>query len=92
VKPLLAVPPHAVWLQPTPGFRLAAFESRGSLWQIAGKTGDPERALRNLLERDRMFTERLKEETERLDLPAIEVDTTMTEDDLDERVTAAFGL
>jgi hypothetical protein len=39
-----------------------------------------------------MFTERLKEETERLDLPAIEVDTTMTEDDLDERVTAAFGL
>jgi hypothetical protein len=39
-----------------------------------------------------MFTERLKEETERLELRAIEVDTTMTEDDLDERVTAAFGL
>jgi 2-phosphoglycerate kinase len=92
VKPLLAVPGHAVWLLPTPGFRRAAFESRGSLWEIAGKTGDPGRALRNLLERDRMFTERLKEETERLDLPAIEVDTTMTEGDLDERVTATFGL
>jgi 2-phosphoglycerate kinase len=92
VKPLLAGPGHAVWLLPTPGFRRAAFESRGSLWQIAGQTSDPERALHNLLERDRMFTERLKEETERLDLPAIEVDTTMTEDDLDERVTAAFGL
>jgi 2-phosphoglycerate kinase len=92
VKPLLAVPGHAVWLLPTPGFRRAAFESRGSLWEIAGKTGDPGRALRNLLERDRMFTERLKEETERLDLPAIEVDATMTEDDLDERVTATFGL
>jgi 2-phosphoglycerate kinase len=92
VKPLLAVPGHAVWLLPTPGFRRAAFESRGSLWEIAGKTGDPGRALRKLLERDRMFTERLKEETERLDLPAIEVDTTMTEGDLDERVTATFGL
>jgi hypothetical protein len=91
VKPLLAAPGHAVWLLPTPGFRRAAFESRGSLWEIAGKTGDPGRALRNLLERDRMFTERLREETQRLDLPAIEVDATVTEDDLDERVTATFG-
>jgi len=79
-------------LLPTPGFRRAAFESRGSLWEIAGKTSEPERALRNLLERDRMFTERLREETERLELRAIEVDTTVTEAGLDERVTAAFGL
>ena len=92
VKPLLAGPGHAVWLLPTPGFRRAAFESRGSLWQIAGQTSDPERALHNLLERDRMFTERLREETERLALPAIEVDATMTEDGLEERVTEAFGL
>ena len=92
VKPLLAGPGHAVWLLPTPGFRRAAFESRGALWQIAGQTSDPERALHNLLERDRMFTERLREETERLALPAIEVDATMTEDGLEERVTEAFGL
>ena len=62
------------------------------MWQIAGQTSDPERALHNLLERDRMFTERLREETERLALPAIEVDATMTEDGLEERVTEAFGL
>lgn len=92
VKPLLAVPGHAVWLLPTPEFRRAAFGSRGSLWEIARKTSDPERALRNLLERDRMFTERLHEETERLELRVIEVDITMTEDDLAERVTEAFGL
>jgi hypothetical protein len=92
VKPLLAGPGHAVWLLPTPDFRRAAFESRGSLWQIAGQTSDPERALHNLLERDRMFTERLREETERLELRAIEVDVTMTEDGLAERVTEAFGL
>ena len=92
VKPLLAAPGHAVWLLPTPDFRLAAFDSRGSLWEIARKTSDPERALRNLLERDRMFTERLYEEARRLELCVIEVDATMTEDDLAERVTKALGL
>lgn len=92
VKPLLAVPAHAVWLLPTPDFRRAALDSRGSLWAIAQKTSDPERALRNLLERDRMFTDRLRAEVTRLDLPAIEIDTAMTEADLAGRVTEAFGL
>lgn len=92
VKPLLAVTSHAVWLLPTPGFRRSALDSRGSSWQIAGKTSDPERALRNLLERDRMFTERLREEAERLELAVIEVDTRMTQDDLADRVTQALGL
>jgi 2-phosphoglycerate kinase len=92
VKPLLAVPGHAVWLLPTPEFRRAAFDNRGSLWHIARKTSDPETALRNLLARDRMFTGHLYEETKRLDLPVIEVDITVTEDDLAERVTEGFGL
>lgn len=92
VQPLLAEPGHALWLLPAPGFRRAAFASRGSLWKIAGKTSDPERALSNLLERDRMFTERLREETERLELRAIDVDTTVTEDGLDELVRETFGL
>jgi hypothetical protein len=55
-------------------------------------TGDPERALRNLLEHDQMFTELLCEEKKRLGLPAIEIDTTMTENDLTERMTEIFGL
>jgi 2-phosphoglycerate kinase len=92
VKPLLAEPGHAVWLLPTPGFRRAAFARRGSLWKIACKTSDPERALGNLLERDRMFTERLREEAERLELRVIEVDATVTEDGLAELVREAFGL
>src|SRR3712207_1544013 len=66
VSPLLAAPGHAVWLLPTPGFRLAAFESRGSTWAIAGKTSDPQRALHNLLERDRLFTERVAAQARRL--------------------------
>lgn len=92
VKPLLAAPGRAVWLLPTPGFRRAALDSRGSTWSIAGRTSDPERALRNLLERDRMFTGRLREETRALGLCGIEVDVAMTEDELEGRVTAAFGL
>jgi hypothetical protein len=92
VRPLLAEPGHAVWFLPTPGFRRAAFESRGSLLRIAGRTSDPDRALRNLLERDRMFTGRLREEAARLALPVIEADTTMTEDGLVERVAETFGL
>lgn len=92
VKPLLAQPGHAVWLLPTPEFRRAALASRGSLWKIASKTSDPERALRNLLERDRMFTELLYEDTKRLGLPAIEVGTTMTEEDLSEQVTEILRL
>ena len=92
VMPLLDAPSHAVWLLPTPEFRRAAFESRGSLWSIAGKTADPERALANLLERDRMFSDRLRQDTKRLGLRAIEVDASMTEDDLTEQVADAFGL
>ena len=93
VKPLLPVSAHAVWLLPTPGFREAVLAVRGgSAAGFLARTTDPERALRNLLERDRMFTDILRDETSRLELPAIEVDPTMTEEDLAERVSDVFGL
>jgi hypothetical protein len=81
-----------VWLLPTPDFREAAFRRRGSWWAIAGQTSDPDQALRNLLERDRMFTDRLREETTRLELRAIEVGTPITDEDLYGQVTEALGL
>jgi hypothetical protein len=93
VKPLLAAHSHAVWLLPTPEFRQAVLDSRGGQeWGFLGKTSDPERALRNLLDRDAMFTQRLYEEAKLLELNTIEVDTTMTVDDLARRVTEPFGL
>ncbi len=92
VKPLVADPRHVVWLLPTPEFRLTAFESRGSTWDIPNKTPNPARAYRNLLERDRMFTDWLRAETLRLGLPTIEVDTSISEDELTELVTRSFGL
>ena len=92
VKPLLCEASRAVWLLPTPEFREAVVQGRGgSAWRFLASTSDPERALRNLLERDRMFTEILRDETARLGLEAIEVDTKTTEDDLVKRVSKVFG-
>jgi 2-phosphoglycerate kinase len=93
VEPLLSVHTHAVWLLPTPDFRRTVLEKRGgSASGFLARTTDPERALRNLLERDRLFTDRLREETARLRVPAVEVDAATTEDDLARRVTELFGL
>jgi 2-phosphoglycerate kinase len=93
VMPLLSAPAHAVWLLPTPEFRQGVIDSRGgSGWAFLARTSYPERALRNLLERDRMFTDSLREETARLELPAIQVDATISEDELLRRVTEVFGL
>ena len=93
VEPLLADRSRAVWLLPTPELRRAAFAARGTLWQIAGRTSDPDRALRNLLQRDHLFTQRLREETRLLGLTAVEVDLATGLDDLLHRAAAtALGL
>ena len=92
VEPLLADRDHAVWLLPTPEFRRAVFDGRGGpSWPLLARTGHPERALRNLLERDRMFTERLAAETRHLGLRTVEVDPATTEEAVVERVVGVFG-
>lgn len=92
VKPLLNDVRHGVWLLPTPAFRSAAFDGRTMGWDIPRKTSDPERARQNLFERDRMFTDRLRAETNRLGLPSIEVSGAMTEEDLVAAVAHTFRL
>lgn len=92
VAPLLTHRDQAVWLLPTAEFRRRAFASRGSTWDIAGKTSDPARALSNLLERDRRFTERVEAEVEALQLNGIRVGVGLSEDDLTEQVARQWGL
>jgi hypothetical protein len=93
VRPLLSESNRAVWLLPTPEFRHAVLERRGgTAWGFLAKTSDPERALHNLLERDRMFTEYLREETARLGLHIVDVNITTTEDDLTKQIESLFGL
>ncbi|WP_435298280.1 hypothetical protein [Streptomyces sp. Tue6028] len=93
MKPLLAAPERAVWLLPTPDFREAAVLSRSTAGEgFVWRTSDPARAGRNVAERDRSFTQRLRDEIERLQLRSVQVDITMTEDDLAEQVTTAFRI
>ena len=93
VEPLLPGPGHAVWLLPTPEFRRFAFTSRATPeGGFTRRTGDPARAEHNIAVRDALFTERLREETARLGLPAITVDGTMSADELAGRVGDVFRL
>ena len=92
VKPLLSGPRQAVWLLPSPAFREAAFESRGSTWSIAGRTSDPNRALGNLLRRDALFTDSVAAEARTLGLATLTVDVGETVASLLARVGTALGL
>ena len=92
----LAEPGSAVWLLPTPAFREAVFarrlEDRGSTWAVVSRTSDSDRALAHLLARDARFTERLRADCARLDLPVLEVGTGTDEQVSETRVAALLGL
>lgn len=93
VRPLLASLEHAVWLLPTAEFRHAAIHGRPSPGPgFIRQTSDPERAGRNIAERDRLFTVRTREQARSLGLHVVEVDTTMAEDETVQRVSDLFGL
>jgi len=92
VAPLLSGPQQAVWLLPTPEFRRAAFESRGSTWTIPNKTSDPQRALANLLARDQLFTEQLRAQARTAGLQTVDVDGSLDVAESVARVGEALGL
>lgn len=92
VAPLLSRPGQAVWLIPTPAFRRAAFDSRGSTWEIAGRTSDPARALSNLLARDALFADQVAREARALGLSVIESDLGPSVEELVNQVATVLGL
>jgi hypothetical protein len=77
---------------PSPGFRRLAFDSRGSTYEIAGKTSDPARALENLLTCDRLFTDDITREAKALNLPTIRVNQGVSVERLERRVAEVLGL
>ena len=93
VAPLLGWGGRAVWLIPTPELRARVFAGRAAegraFWE---RTSDPGRALANLLERDRLFSDRVRAECEGLGLPAIEVDGSASVPVLAGRVEEVLGL
>jgi hypothetical protein len=92
IAPLLGRREHAIWLLPSPAFRRAAFDSRGSTWTLPNKTSDPQRALENLLARDVLFTEELRRQTAAHQLPSLDVDGHLTIEDSVAVVGRALGL
>ncbi len=92
VAPLLCRPKQAVWLLPTPEFRRAAFESRGSTWTIPNRTSDPQRALANLLDRDQLFTEELRAQARAAGVQTMDVDGSLDVSESVARVGEALGL
>lgn len=92
VKPFLPSPKHALWLIPTPEFRVIATDSRGTVWDVPNKTSQPMKALSNLRTRDAMFTERLRKDTETLQLPTMSIDGSKSEDEVYRMVEEHFRL
>jgi hypothetical protein len=88
VRPI-AAPGRAIWLLPTPDFYRAALDHRGSTWDIPNKTTDPQRARRNLEERNRLFTERLRAQAGPAGLP---LDGTMSQAETLDLVARRLGL
>jgi hypothetical protein len=77
---------------PTPAFRRAAFDARGSTWDIAGRTSDPQRALENLLERDALFTDELRRQAVESGAQTLEVDGSLSVDRTVDEVGRILGL
>lgn len=92
VRPHLSDSQHAVWLLPTPGFRRTAFARRGPEEAFWLRTSDPPRALANLLERDRIFTDAVASDAARHHLATLVVDGGRSIDEQVEDIAVRFGL
>jgi hypothetical protein len=83
---------NAAWLIPTPRFRREAFLRRRGADAFWSATSDPERALANLLERDRIFTDAVAAEAARAVLGVLRVDGTRAPEELAGDLAAQLGL
>ena len=92
VSPLLSDIHQAIWLLPTREFRHAAFDTRGSTWEIPDRTSDPERALANLVARDELFRESLDREIRLLGLRMLKMDGSRQIAESSRLVASSFGL
>jgi hypothetical protein len=92
VRPYVSNPSHAVWLLPTTDFRQAAFRRRQDVGAFWMRTTDPDRALVNLLERDRIFSDKIADDVARNGLEALLVDGSRSVESMAEDMASRFGL
>ena len=91
IAPLLIEPNHGVWLIPTREFRREAFMARGITW-FPYETNDPDRAMVNLLMRDRIFTDQVAKEATDLNLPVLRISRRLSMEVVTRRVADFLGL
>jgi hypothetical protein len=79
MAPLLTDPAHAVWLIPTDEFKHASMRRRRK-GEFGGSVSDPDRALHNLLQRDRLIGEHLTTQARSRGIDVVQVDELHTID------------
>lgn len=92
VRPHVSNLSHAAWLLPTTDFRQAAFERRQGADAFWLRTADPDRALTNLLERDRIFSDKIADDVARNGLNSLLVDGSRNVENMAEELNSHFGL
>jgi 2-phosphoglycerate kinase len=92
VQPHVSNPSHAVWFVPTTDLRKAAFSRRGGADAFWMNSSNPEQALSNLLERDRIFSDEIASDAVRNGLEILYVDGTQTVDSMVMKLASRFGL
>lgn len=75
LAPILASKNQAVWLTPSEEFKLASMRRRGKP-SFKDQVSDPERAFRNVFERDMLLARHIREQAESRGLTVFEVDGT----------------
>jgi 2-phosphoglycerate kinase len=91
LKSLLKSSKQAVWLLPTEEFKLASMQRREK-GKFGGQVGDPHRATRNLLERDRLLRERIRADAIALNMTIIKANGSESVEHLAARVANHFGV
>jgi hypothetical protein len=87
IEPLLTDKSQALWLLPKPEL------DRPTVGRTAAdKTSDPDRAHRNLRERDRLFAYRIEKETKTRGLPTIDIDPAMPKETVTKLAAMSLGL
>lgn len=90
LAPVMADRRQAIWLVPSPAFKIASAVRRdkpGSRWE----TSEPERAQRNLIERDLLMGKYVRETARELGLTVYEVDGSRSLEQVQADVEDYFG-
>lgn len=80
-----------ICLLPTDEFKLASMRRRNK-GHFGGQVSDPQRAADNLRQRDRIIADRLREETRSMSGDIIEIDGSISVDELATMIGSRFGL